>query len=121
MRSEPPPGPFLTELARAVIPAFETSATVLDFVMPGRGASPDSGGGVGGKTLRLMGGADCWRVEREVMSFRTKFEAAKEMFSVGRSSLARAEALICSWRSVPAKPVKALALSDEATRRALPR
>lgn len=60
----------------------------------GRGARPSasvawfSGGGVGGKLLRLTGGSDCCL--REERPGLTRLEAAKEMFSAGRSSLTSA-------------------------------
>ena len=43
-----------------------------------------SGGGVGGNTLRCIGGSDCC-LERLCRFGLTRFEAAKEMDSGGRS------------------------------------
>lgn len=66
--------PFRTEAPRLIVPE------AADF--------SDSGGGVGGKTLRSIGGSDCCR-----LLWRpgfTRFVAAKETFSVGRSSLTAA-------------------------------
>ena len=45
----------------------------------------DSGGGVGGKTLRCSGGSDCWRLLDK--PGLTRFCAANERLSAGRSSL----------------------------------
>lgn len=76
-----------------------------------------SGGGVGGNMLRLMGGSDCWRALLWSSGF-TRLVAANESFSSGLSSFATWLTFLISE---PAKPVKALARSDAATRRALPR
>ena len=72
---------------------------------------------MGGNMFLLTGGSDCCL--RDWRSGLTRFEAAKEMLSGGRSSLisVRTEFLI----SEPAKPVKALERSEAATSRALPR
>lgn len=53
---------------------------------PRDGRRSFSGGGVGGKLLRLVGGSDCCL--RDWMPGLTRFVAAKDKFSVGRSSLA---------------------------------
>lgn len=67
--------------------------------------------------LRFMGGSDCCR-DLLCRLGLTRFVAAYETSSFGRSSLL--EVLIFK-ASAPANPVKALALSDAATRRAFPR
>lgn len=68
--------PFRTDAPRLTLACDD----VLDF--------SDSGGGVGGKTLRLRGGSDCCRLlERPGL---TRLAAAKERFSGGRSSLTSA-------------------------------
>lgn len=56
-----------------------------------------SGGGVGGKTLRPMGGSDCCRLlERPGL---TRLVAAKETFSGGLSSLTSSlPACECQYR-----------------------
>jgi hypothetical protein len=56
-----------------------------DWPRVGRSAS---GGGVGGKTLRLFGGSDCCL--RDWMPGLTRLVAAYEMLSAGRSSLTSA-------------------------------
>jgi hypothetical protein len=66
--------PFRTEAPRLIVP------DEVDF--------SDSGGGVGGKTLRFNGGSDCCR-----LLWRpgfTRFVAAKDKLSAGRSSLTSA-------------------------------
>lgn len=50
-----------------------------------------SGGGVGGKTLRLIGGSDCC-LERLWRPGLTRLDAANEMDSGGRSSRLRSAA-----------------------------
>lgn len=76
---------------------------------------------MGGKTLRLIGGSDCCLVRLDKPGL-TRFAAAYESFSSGRSSLAvENEAAFNIFLSDPAKPVKALLGSVAATRRALPR
>lgn len=79
-----------------------------------------SGGGVGGNMLRLIGGADCCRAALLVRSSLTRFEAANEMVSRGRSSLAVPPTAFF-FASDPAKPVKAFDWSEAATSLALPR
>lgn len=79
-----------------------------------------SGGGVGGKTFCPFGAGGCPSVRALLAMFGlTRFVAAKEMLSAGRSSLI--STLPAFLISEPAKPVNALARSDAATRRALPR
>lgn len=67
---------------------FRTDAprlTILPAVLDPESVRSDSGGGVGGKTLRFRGGSDCCRLlDRPGL---TRFAAAKERFSIGRSSL----------------------------------
>ena len=70
--------------------------------------------------LRLIGGSDCCRVLLRISGF-TRFEAAKEMFSSGRSSRPKSTAAtLFLFISGPANPVDVL-LSDEAINRAFPR
>ena len=78
-----------------------------------------SGGGVGGNMLRLIGGADCCRALL-VRSGLTRFEAANEMVSKGRSSLPAPPAAFF-FASDPAKPVKAFDCSEAATSLAFPK
>lgn len=85
------------------------------------GARSASGGGVGGKTVRLSGGSDCCRTALLRRSGLTRFEAAKEIFSMGRSSGGSGGLGVAFLTSEPVKPVKALLRSLAATRRAFPR
>jgi hypothetical protein len=118
LRSKPA---TLRSRGRGFGPARTDSARLSVFGLSGVSAAglSDSGGGVGGKTLRLRGGSLCWRYLL-LMSVRTRLEAAYEIFSSGRSSLAASGAFIFLI-SAPAKPVKASERSVAATRRALPR
>lgn len=111
-------GPDLTELARADIGGGLAAGEVFTVASCGRTSSV-SGGGVGGNMLRFTGGADCCLalLGRSVL---TRFEAAKEIASRGLSSLPAPPAAFF-FASEPANPVKALAWSDAATNRALPR
>ena len=111
-------GPDFTELARADIGGGLTAGEVFIVASCGRTGSV-SGGGVGGNMLRLTGGAD-WCLALLGRSVLTRFEAANDMVSRGLSSLPAPPAAFF-LASEPAKPVKALAWSDAATRRALPR
>lgn len=111
-------GPDLTEFARADIGGGFAGGDVAVLANCGRIGSW-SGGGVGGNILRLMGGADCCRtlLWRSVL---TRFDAAKEIVSRGRSSLA-APPMAFFFASEPAKPVNAFAWSEAATSLAFPR
>ena len=114
-------GPDRTELARDDKDAgFDAAGAgvVLVVVNCGRMGSA-SGGGVGGNMLRLTGGADCCLV-RLGRSVLTRLEAANEIVSRGLSSVPVPPSAFF-LASEPAKPVKALAVSDAATSRALPR
>jgi hypothetical protein len=62
---------------------FRTEAPRL--IAPGLADFSDSGGGVGGKTLRVIGGSDCCRLL--CRPGFTRFVAAKDKLSGGRSSL----------------------------------
>ena len=115
-------GPERTEFARDDMDggfvAAAAAGDVLVVVSWGRMGSA-SGGGVGGNMLRLTGGADCCLVLRG-RSVLTRLEAAKEIESRGLSSFPVPPRAFF-FASEPAKPVKALAVSDAATSRALPR
>ena len=115
-------GGFLTELARPVIGAGLVGGDVWVAVAIGLTGWSWSGGGVGGNMmLRLIGGSDCCLVLLRISGF-TRFEAAKEMFSGGRSSRLKSRATaMFLFISGPAKPVDVLVLSDDAINRAFPR
>ena len=95
----------------------------------------DSGGGVGGNTLRLRGGSDCCLLLDS--PGLTRLAAAYEMFSGGLSSLPsdlmvlactmlapnrlQRQEVLTRFISEPANPVNVFAESDAATSRALPK
>ena len=83
------------------------------------GLFSDSGGGVGGNVLRLIGGSDCC-LTRLCKLGLTRFVAAYESFSSGLSSLAP-DVVVIFLISAPVNPVNAFALSEAATSRALPK
>lgn len=102
-------GVFRTELARLVNTGC-LGGELLGGMKAGLTWSV-SGGGVGGNMLRLIGGADCCR-PLLCRSGLTRFEAANDMFSGGRSSMLASSALILAFAmasafaSEPAKPVE---------------
>ena len=110
--------PLRTESAREVSGEGTDGGLVRVVISDGRCSA--SGGGVGGNMLRFMGGSDCWRdlLERSV---RTRFEAAYEIFSGGRSSRIVSGGGMVLLFSGPAKPVEIFVLSAEAINRAFPR
>lgn len=112
----------MTELARPVNRPRLVGGDVWVDARTGLTGWSGSGGGVGGNTLRLIGGSDRCLV-RLLMSGFTRFDAAKEMLSSGRPSRLRSTtAAFILVISGPAKPVEVLLLlSDEAINRAFPR
>lgn len=93
-------------MARAVIGGRAVGGEALGGTNDGLAGSW-SGGGVGGNMFRLTGGSDCCRVVVLLCNpGRTRFEAAKEILSRGRSSLLVSTGVVFFLASEPAKPVK---------------
>lgn len=107
-------GPARTESARDMAAVFELRED------PGLdGGLSLSGGGVGGNTLRFIGGSDCCLLLL-LRSGLTRLLAAYDILSVGLSSFA-ASTLFIRFNSEPVKPVNVWLRSVAATKRALPR
>lgn len=98
-----------------------------------RSFSLSSGGGVGGNSERLIGGSECWRPPVGRGRCLTRWEAAQEMLSRGRSSMPRAaDRVLGLWSTalpVPSvlpelplnMPGAPLRRSEVAMRRAFPK